>query len=564
MTTALEKKLTEFREKFKSEYHSQLAELIELWRAVREKKQTKQIGEFVFSVHKLKGSSSTLNFLNLSDRLNLIEQELDASKEDAKLLTKDLISFVDRHMNTLIASSKQSPDPVLEVVFREADHAAEHGLESPSLAKQLSPNQSNIKQSTNYTDITIALVDDDLVISALMSKLLVGFGFEVEHFSSLQEITKAGNLDRFQLILLDLIMSGSAQEQVFEFAKSCESKGIFVFILSSLNTFEARLAGIRAGVTDYLLKPISITSLVTKIRKTFKIDRFEPHKILLLDDQANVGNFYKALLEEKGIEVLALTDPHTLIQALESFHPDVFLLDMHMPDVSGIEVAKIIRQQPKYDYVPIIFLSGDTDVKSKLLALQCGADDLIPKKTPPAMLISQIDSRIVRGQKVRYLASRDSLTGVLNHGQIMEAAGQVHRLARRNKKPMNIAMIDIDLFKRVNDIHGHSGGDKVLIALGQLLMQSVRDTDYVGRYGGEEFMLVFGDSDTAAIEDRLNMMREAFNQIMFNVNEVSFNCSFSAGLASSEHHDKVSDLIASADKALYVAKDQGRNKVCVD
>jgi diguanylate cyclase (GGDEF)-like protein len=103
----------------------------------------------------------------------------------------------------------------------------------------------------------------------------------------------------------------------------------------------------------------------------------------------------------------------------------------------------------------------------------------------------------------------------------------------------------------------------VLISLGQLLLQSVRDTDYVGRYGGEEFMVVFSDADSSVIEAKMNNILTAFLHINYTVAEQSFHCSFSAGLASSTNHDKLSELISSADAALYRAKDAGRRQVCV-
>jgi diguanylate cyclase (GGDEF)-like protein len=196
--------------------------------------------------------------------------------------------------------------------------------------------------------------------------------------------------------------------------------------------------------------------------------------------------------------------------------------------------------------------------------LECGADDVIPKNTSPNLIVQQVDSRIQRGQEIRYLASRDSLTGVLNHGQIMDAAAHALRMASRQQNPTVVVMIDLDYFKKVNDKHGHGGGDKVLISLGQLLLQSVRDTDYVGRYGGEEFMVVFSDTDVNVIENKMNNILTAFLQINYTVAEQSFNCSFSAGLASSLHHDKLSELISSADGALYKAKEAGRSKVCAE
>jgi diguanylate cyclase (GGDEF)-like protein len=364
--------------------------------------------------------------------------------------------------------------------------------------------------------------------------------------------------------LIDTDSTTDRAEKMFAFAAKLKSVDTDVFILSSSNSFENRLAAVRSHVNEYLLKPINITILVSKIRKNFKIDSIRPCRILLLDDQALVGTFYKTLLEDEGVEVLAISQAESIMTELESFNPDVFLLDLQMPNISGLEVAKLLRQQAKYDYVPIIFLTADDNINTKLEILQCGADDVIPKSTLSNLIVQQIDSRIQRGQEIRNLASRDSLTGVLNHGQIMDAAANALRLASRHQKPTVLVMIDLDNFKTVNDKYGHLSGDKVLISLGQLLIQSIRDTDYVGRYGGEEFMVVFSDTDFNVIETKINDILTAFLQINYTVYEQSFYCSFSAGLASSTHHEKLSELISSADAALYKAKDAGRSQVCID
>lgn len=562
MTSKLDQKLDSFRQKFIVDYQEELANIVAFWRVARAEKTAESLNDFTFAVHKLKGSSGALNFLNLSDRLAIIEAELHGTKSGASQFTNSLKALIDSHINALIASAKKSPDLMLKVVQRDNDAS----IATPSdeaLNKKESSNVRATHIKGEYTDISIALIDGDAKASDLLLRLLRSFGFTVAHFHTIEEFEGEKDSD-YDLILLDLALPEIPQEQVFEFATAQGDKGSIVFILSTNNSFEARLAGVRAKVSEYLLRPVNITTLVSKIRNHFKADTDELHKILLLDDQNVIRDFYKALFEGKGVEVRALSDPSKLMDTLESFHPDVFLLDMHMPNVTGIEVAKLLRQQPKYDYVPIVFLTADTDLQTKLLALECGADDLIPKDTSPNVIVHQLESRISRGQEIRYLASRDSLTGVLNHGQIMEAAGHAFTLSHRTNSPVTLCMIDLDNFKQVNDNYGHSGGDKVLVSLGQLLMQSLRETDYVGRYGGEEFMVVLNDSDDEAIETKLNEMREAFNQITFSVNGQSFHCSFSAGVANSAHYGKVNDLISAADAALYQAKEKGKNRVGVD
>jgi diguanylate cyclase (GGDEF)-like protein len=553
MSSILEQKLSEFRITFIAEFNDKLAVLIKLWSEARTSQTTESVKKFRFEVHSLKGSSGALNFLTLSDRLRMIEEEVAPCEEQINSL-KSIITFIDRHMNSMTEASRNDPNPLL--ILKETPPSLGELRETQKYKEDIT--------SQSYRDIKIALIDDNENTSAVNAKLLAGFGFTITQFNSIEQFETVLAQKTFNLVLIDTDNLTNKIEQMFAFAAKLRTFDTYVFILSSSSSFENRLLAVRAKVNEYLLKPVNITTLVSKIRKNFKIDLIRPYRILLLDDQALVGNFYKTLLEDEHVEVLAISRAESIMTELESFHPDVFLLDMHMPNISGLEVARLLRQQAKYDYVPIIFLTSDDDIKTKLEVLECGADDVIPKDTPPNLIVQQVDSRIQRGQEIRYLASRDSLTGVLNHGQIMEAAANAFRLASRQEQPTVIVMIDLDHFKGVNDKYGHVGGDKVLISLGQLLLQSVRDTDYVGRYGGEEFMVVFSNATPNVIESKMNDILTAFLHINYTFDKQSFNCSFSAGLATSTHHEKLSELISSADAALYKAKDAGRSQICVD
>lgn len=553
MSSKMEQKLAEFRITFIAEYNDKLAILTKLWLDARTSQTLEAVKKFRFEIHSLRGSSGSLKFLVLSDLLRLIEEEVAPCEEKVNIL-KSIAPSVDIHMNAIIEASRSNPNPLL--VLKE---------ETFSLGKLREPKKIRDEiNSQSYRDINIALIDDNKNTSVVNAKLLAGFGFKINQFDSIEQLEKELEQNKYNLVLIDTDNSTNHCEQIFSFAAKLKTFDTDVFVLSSSSSFENRLLAVRSKVKEYLLKPVNITTLVSKIRKNFKIDLIRPYRILLLDDQILQGNFYKSLLEDENVEVLAITRADSIMTELESFHPDVFLLDIHMPNISGLEVARVLRQQAKYDYVPIIFLTSDDGIKTKLEVLECGADDVIPKNTPPNLIVEQVDSRIQRGQEIRYLASRDSLTGVLNHGQIMEAAAHSMRLTLRQQTPTVVVMIDLDHFKEVNDKFGHVSGDKVLISLGQLLLQSVRDTDYVGRYGGEEFMVVFTNADHKIIENKINKILTAFLQINYTVGKQTFNCSFSAGLASSNYHEKLSELISSADDALYKAKEAGRSQICVE
>ncbi|MGO4893501.1 diguanylate cyclase [Flavobacterium sp. W21_SRS_FM6] len=554
--TKLEQKINEFRQVFSQELSQRLIQLEGLWRIAQHTQVVANFKAFRFEVHSLKGSSAALNYIKLSELLGQIEQHV-ANCETHELDLSVMTPLIDLLIKKLMALSEQVPNPLLTV------HQAITASSSPVSLTEINDETVNTNLKS-HREISIAIVDEDNAVGSFLTKLLSTFGFVITHYSSVQQLKKGLESTSYRLVLLDLATPETDNTEVFNLAKTLTQYDTDVFILSSHDSFDARLFSVRAEVNDFLLKPVNITSLVSKIRKNFKIDLIRPYKILLLDDQAAVGVFYKTLLESQGIDVLVLTQANQIMTSLESFHPDIFLLDMHMPEINGFEVAKLIRQQAKYDYVPVIFLTADNDIMSKIAALEAGADDVIPKDTSPELILRQLDSRIQRSQQIRFAASRDSLTGVLNHGQIMEAASHAMRMASRHIKPIVVVMIDLDNFKKVNDTYGHIGGDKVLVSLGQLIQQSIRETDYVGRYGGEEFLVVFSDADSATIERKMNNILTAFQAINFTVNEFDFTCSFSAGLASSENYDKLSELIGAADAALYQAKGAGKKQIWVD
>ena len=158
----------------------------------------------------------------------------------------------------------------------------------------------------------------------------------------------------------------------------------------------------------------------------------------------------------------------------------------------------------------------------------------------------------------------DSLTGLLNHAQIQLAAERCFSLSKRHKRTCSFVMIDLDNFKAINDTWGHQTGDKVIKAFSQLLKQRLRPQDYMGRYGGEEFMLVLSETSLQDAGTLANELRKTFHQIEFFEDNEKFNVSFSAGVADNIQCLSASEQIRKSDNALYKAKTSGKNKVCMN
>jgi diguanylate cyclase (GGDEF)-like protein len=193
--------------------------------------------------------------------------------------------------------------------------------------------------------------------------------------------------------------------------------------------------------------------------------------------------------------------------------------------------------------------------------MSLGGDDFLTKPIKPGHLVSSVSSRIQRSRMLRSFMVRDSLTGLLNHTAIKDQLEREVARAKRLKTPLAYAMIDIDLFKRVNDTYGHPVGDRVIKSLSRLLKQRLRETDVVGRYGGEEFAVIMSDTDGPAAMKVLDNIRDAFSRFSHLADGKEFSVTFSGGIADVALSGDAIKLGDFADRALYEAKHAGRNRL---
>ena len=214
-----------------------------------------------------------------------------------------------------------------------------------------------------------------------------------------------------------------------------------------------------------------------------------------------------------------------------------------------------------YVSVPIVFLSSESDHKKQMRAMTLGGDDFLSKPIQPWHLVSAVTSRAKRGRMIRTLSETDSLTGLLNHTKSKERLQAELSRAKRNHEPLSFAMLDIDNFKSVNDTYGHPVGDRVIKSIAIMLKQCLRKYDVIGRYGGEEFVVILPNTDMTTAKKIMDNLRVSFNQIDHHSNQDVFHCSFSCGIASFPELSDATTLNNQADKAMYRAKEGGRNRV---
>ena len=291
-------------------------------------------------------------------------------------------------------------------------------------------------------------------------------------------------------------------------------------------------------------------------------------RVLLAEDELVSSRKLVAMAKSWGYEPILVNDGSKAWEALQQPDaPRLAVLDWMMPGLDGPEVCRLLRERGE-PYVYVLLLTSRSDKEDVVVGLDAGADDYVTKPYSPLELRHRLNTgrRIIELQEqIRALARRDALTGLLNRGAVLEVFTSEVVRARREHTPLSIIMVDFDHFKRVNDTYGHLAGDAVLREIARRMSEQVRPYDAVGRYGGEEFLLVLPNcahDEAVEVAERLRV-RAVSEPVVFE--GTSITVAISLGLACQAHilSDAPEPLIAAADAALYEAKRTGRNRVCV-
>ncbi|EGH69488.1 MULTISPECIES: response regulator [Pseudomonas] len=396
-----------------------------------------------------------------------------------------------------------------------------------------------------------------------LAKQLEFFGLAALSLHNVAEFQRAMAQRHPAAIVMDVDFSGPGKglELASQAQEGLEQKLPLLFFSLNETDTPTRLAAVRAGGEEFLTGALEASSLLEKIEVLTCVAQYEPYKVLIIDDSRAQALHTERVLNAAGIVTRVLLDPIQAMSELAEFQPDLIILDMYMPGCTGTELAKVIRHNDRYVSVPIIYLSAEDDQDKQLDAMSEGGDDFLTKPIKPRHLITTVRNRAARARSLKARMVRDSLTGLYNHTHILQLLEDCSFRSRREDKPLCFAMLDIDHFKKVNDSHGHPMGDRVIKSLALFLKQRLRKTDFIGRYGGEEFAIVMPDTDIQSAHRVLDDIRHRFAEIHYPAQPADLFCTFSAGVVSLGAHDDSLSLASQADTALYCAKHAGRNRV---
>ena len=295
-------------------------------------------------------------------------------------------------------------------------------------------------------------------------------------------------------------------------------------------------------------------------------------KILIADDEYMSLHLLRSTLERAGYEVTAVDNGVAAAELLcRADGPRLALLDWMMPQLDGPGVCRLVRQSRSQQYVHIILLTSKNSKQEIVAGLESGADDYLVKPFNPEELKARLrtglrilqleDSLVEARENMRYQATHDALTTLFNRGIIMDLLSRELARSTRERDCTMLLLGDVDHFKQINDTRGHMVGDEVLREVSRRLLAAVRAYDYVGRYGGEEFLVVLNNCDPDDVMARAEEIRLAVGQtpVATAAGPVPVTMSFGVLMSRDWGAQSAEELLGKVDAALYEAKHAGRN-----
>ncbi len=294
--------------------------------------------------------------------------------------------------------------------------------------------------------------------------------------------------------------------------------------------------------------------------------------ILIVDDNKTNCEVLERRLSLQGLKCRTSYDGNSAIEEVKKKVPDLILLDVILPDVNGLELLKLFREDHSRDDLPVIMVSAFNDVDSIAKCIQLGAQDYLPKPLNGTILLAKVISSLERKffrererelvNELHVQATTDQLTGIFNRRVVFDSLEKAYDdLVQGNSKGFSVLTLDIDFFKKINDTYGHSGGDEVLKSFAKNLNDTISKPNIVGRIGGEEFLAILMETDQKKIVELCNDLRNEITKKSVTYEGEEIKVTFSGGTANTSETRNASDLVNKADERLYDAKKSGRDKI---
>lgn len=539
MSKTLRQKIADIRNEFINSLPSRIEKLTVLMQILQKGWDLQTAKDLMQEIHTIRGFSSTHNFMPLNTKAEQVESLVNNLRDNNKRLSSAQQLELTRSIESLIER-----------------------IENIYLKYQQSSHETPDEIDENNTPL-ILVVDDDKNFCNTLCLQLQHLGYQTEAIQDFKFLKESILKFNPKAIFMDILFAGNNETGPEIIKHLCEQEEIClpVVYISGYDDLQSRLNAVRSYGAGFLNKNFSLADLKNLLDVLAPIHKDSHAKVLIIDNDKISSDYCTAILEHAGIKVQSVEDPENVFNTILNFDPDVILLDMYMPKIDGFEMASIIRQHQNFSAIPIVIMSSKTDISKHFKMRRIGADDFILTPFKPHHLVDAIQNHIQRSRQTKRLSYTDDLTGLMLFHKVKDQIVNLFESCMRYDLDFSIVSVDLDHFKQINDLYGHLVGDQILRNFSEYVLSKTRKSDIVTRAGGEVFIIVLPYTNAENAYRAVNSLREEFAQRLQYSDGQSFNVTFSAGVASTNHFHDLESMLAAADQALYGAKESGRNLV---
>lgn len=413
------------------------------------------------------------------------------------------------------------------------------------------------------------MVDDSPIVRSFIADEFGDPDIEIIEASTGTEAIALAREHEPDLITLDIEMPGFNGYEVCEDLKMDErTMRIPIVVVSSRTQVDEQLRALTAGALDYLGKPFpegQLKAIVQGINSRYAEN--SERTVFCFDGSRAIRAMLRQLMLSQGFRVMLFDDEHEVRTHLDSHRSDLFLLGFGSDQKETLGLVRWIRGQARFDMVPIVALARSGERKDLQVAFNSGVNDYIQMPFFAEELVARVTNQLhLKGleSRLRREATMDSLTRLCNRREMLRLYHIERARVRRQEQPLGCLLIDIDLFKNINDTAGHVTGDEVLRWLGIVLRSNMRATDISARFGGDEFAIILPGAPLRLIQDTGERLRKALAAVEVKAPDGTVRFTASIGGTSWDPGELTENMswdefMAPADRALYQAKADGRN-----
>lgn len=441
MTQSFDNNVQHLQRQFLESLPQKAHQLEDLWRHLRYLRWSEQgFKTFQQLAHRLVGSGASFGLPEVSQTAQLLDQYLQDYQELGQPMGGIEFEMIDQMVNALgrTLSNPETSKTLNEIAVPENTGAGKH----------------------------IFLVESDHALSALMAVYLRHAGFSVHHFDSANACIQHLNLQTPHAVLIDPNITneiGFGFDSIQQIKNKIEQSVPIIF-LSARSDMHTRLRALRAGCTTYITKPIEFSSLVRTLIHTIKTSEIT-YKVMIVDDEELVANYHAEILRNAGMEVICISKPMQSLQRATEFKPDLVVLDMHMPDINGIELATLLRQNEQFLLLPIVFVTADTSSKLHQTIESLGVNGILTKPVDMDALVNASE-RAIRDtfalkHRIESITQRGHHNNQITRSYFYAAIDNELQAERSHESPTALYYIALDIEESFYQEFGPSGTAKL-------------------------------------------------------------------------------------------------------